>query len=318
METQIPWEATRLRYDAPAAALSHESDANGSGPFGLDQRAAGCETDPLGTSQDVAILVVSCDAYHDLWAPFFHCFFKYFPDCPYPVFLGSNTITHPDSRISALLVGPDIDYSSNLMKMLQAIDHDWVILWIDDRFIARHVDAARLARCIQQVQEQRGVYAKLVANNPFARKANASQVLGEIPPGEPYRVSITVGLWQKRALEQLLHHGESAWELEYAGSARSNGISGKFFSVAAQFRHDPPIVDEHIIIKGQVARPARRFLEQEGLLRACQSHRQIQTWRSALYVRLFVGFRLAMLRVGLDDAFKPIWRAVRYLKGLRK
>jgi hypothetical protein len=267
-------------------------------------------------TQDVAILVVSCDAYQDLWRPFFHCFFKYWPDCPFPVFLGANTLTYEEPRISMIRVGPDIDYSSNLMKMLEVIDQDWVILWIEDRFLARPVNTARVSFCIREVQEQQCAYGKLVANYPFARNANASAILGQIPPGEPYRVSITVGLWRKRILKQLLRQGESAWDLEHAGSIRSNAIPQKFLSVTARMRHDPPIVDEHIIIKGRVTRSARRFLDRQGI-GDLQGNRETQTLRSALYVRVFVGLRLAMLRMGLDKAFKPLWQIVRYLKTFR-
>ena len=34
-----------------------------------------------------AILIVSCDKYSDLWDPFFKLFFKFWPDCPFNIYL---------------------------------------------------------------------------------------------------------------------------------------------------------------------------------------------------------------------------------------
>ena len=49
--------------------------------------------------EDPAILVVSFDAYQDLWPVFFQAFFKYWPDCPYRVYLGANTATYVHPRV---------------------------------------------------------------------------------------------------------------------------------------------------------------------------------------------------------------------------
>ena len=73
--------------------------------------------DKINNKNDVTILVVSCDKYKDLWIPFFHCFFKYWSDCPYPVFLASNDLEYSDPRVKTILIGPDKDYSSNLLAI---------------------------------------------------------------------------------------------------------------------------------------------------------------------------------------------------------
>ena len=42
-------------------------------------------------NNNICVLIMSCDSYEDLWVPFFHFFDKYWPDCPYPIFLATNT-----------------------------------------------------------------------------------------------------------------------------------------------------------------------------------------------------------------------------------
>ena len=57
--------------------------------------------------QDMCILVVSCDKYADCWTPFSDCMRKFWPDCPYPVYLctesgepemGQCTVRYSTSR----------------------------------------------------------------------------------------------------------------------------------------------------------------------------------------------------------------------------
>jgi hypothetical protein len=42
-------------------------------------------------SNDLSILVNSCDSYDDLWEPYFSLFHVQWADCPYPVYLNTET-----------------------------------------------------------------------------------------------------------------------------------------------------------------------------------------------------------------------------------
>lgn len=236
---------------------------------------------------DIAILVVSCDSYQDLWDPFFLCFFKYWPDCPYPVFLGANTASYPDDRVQTILIGPDIDYSSNLLKMLHNIQEEWVILWIEDRILSAPVETTRLSNLIQSAQRRGAGYLKLIANHPFAWTEDKTEQIGEIPQGDRYRVSITVALWQKPVLLQLLCPGETAWELERMGSERSNNLDAKFFCLTPWVRSTPFISDTHLIVKGRLLRDVKPFLEHEMLLDYLR-HRKLARLRTMLYGKLYL------------------------------
>mgnify|MGYP000386006003 FL=1 len=94
------------------------------------------------------ILVVSCDAYKDLWPAYFHSLFKYWPDCPYQICLGSNESEFPDSRVKPIMIGPDKEYSSNLLEMLKRVESSWIILWIEDLFISKKIDTNYISKLV--------------------------------------------------------------------------------------------------------------------------------------------------------------------------
>ncbi len=234
---------------------------------------------------NIPILVVSCDAYSDVWHPFFHCFFKNWQDCPFPIYLVSNTLTYPDSRVSPLLVGQDIDYSSNLIKALSMIPQEWVIFWVDDRPPAKTVDTSRLIKLIELAQAKDAGYLRLLPRNPPALIDN--EEIGEVPKGSRYRVSMTVALWKKSTFLKVLKAGESAWDIEKRGGVqRANQIDDKFYSLPISIRANPPLVDVHIISKGRLIRRGVDHLKKEGLIKYLEN-RLVTSFVRNLYIESY-------------------------------
>lgn len=113
-------------------------------------------------SASTALLVVSCDAYQDLWGPFFTLLFRYWPDCPYRVFLGSNDAIYPDRRVAPLAIGEDRNWSSNLLKMLELIPSDGVLLLQEDFLIDRPVQTERITQLIGYAEVKQAACLRLM------------------------------------------------------------------------------------------------------------------------------------------------------------
>ncbi len=237
------------------------------------------------STSGVSVLVVSCDRYASLWAPFFRTFFKYWPDCPYPVFLGCGELLAPDPRVTTLATGEDIDYSTNLLAMLRRIPSEWVIFWVEDRMVSGRVDTAKVAELVAAAQEQGAAYLKLIPEHPLAY-GERERDWGPVPPGTVYRISMTVCLWRKSALERILRPGDNAWQIEKLGSGRSAGLAEPFLALSPALRRRPPIPHEHVVIKGRLFRRVLGFLRREQLEELRQAW-PLQSWRNAAYVVLY-------------------------------
>src|SRR3989339_886140 len=85
-------------------------------------------------SKELSILFLSCDKYQDLWKPLFHCVHKYFSQSKYPMYLGSNTEVYKDKSVTTLLSGPDKDWSTSFLAILDQIHTQYILLWLDDMF----------------------------------------------------------------------------------------------------------------------------------------------------------------------------------------
>lgn len=222
-----------------------------------------------GSTPDVGVLIVSWDGYADLWGPLFHFFFRHWSDCPFPVYLGTNSRTFHDPRVRPVLIGEEVDYCSNLSAMLRQLPHRWVIPWVEDFIPCARVDSKRIRTIIDHAAMNGIDYANLVALPhevaPMFAGPAVVDTLGEMPADAPYRASMGVGLWRREALRRLLVPGETAWDLERIGSRRSAELGFRCLCTTVSKSHDPPVKVVNGIERGRWTQRAADLLRAEGM-----------------------------------------------------
>jgi len=238
---------------------------------------------------DLAVLVVSCDAYSDLWSPFFSCLHQFWPDCPYPIYLGSNTKRYEDGRVKTICVGVDRDYSSNLLTMLREIPQQWVLIFVEDVFISSPVDTKRLDEILTVCRKDDighfQVLSRHFNQNSVLPHSRCGSFIGiELPIGVPYRVSMSVALWQKETLIEIVQPGESAWELELYGTARSFRSKKRFVLISSKC---PPLFKwVHGVVKRKWTREAAAFVRTRKIV-IDETYRPVQHFGSHTYAVVY-------------------------------
>ena len=194
----------------------------------------------LGPS-DVAICVLSCDPYSDLWQPFFTLFWRYWPDCPFPVYLTSNTREYADPRVKTILVGAELrDWSGSLARTLQQVESRYVLLTLEDFFFQYPVPVELLNDAVSGFVRLNGRMLRLTPRPGPDQPVAGQTLFGGVLPGSPYRVSAQAALWRRDELQWLLREGESIWEFELAGSKRSAQHPEGYFAATSPllpYRH---------------------------------------------------------------------------------
>ncbi len=208
-------------------------------------------------ANDPAVVVVSCDAYADLWPAFFTAFWRFWPSCRYPVYLVANHRQYEDARVTTIRLGADASWSTNVLNALQRVPASRVLMMLEDLIIRQPVSAERLARVLEWAAASGADYVKLRRQEPWLEPVNG--LVGRISPHSPYRVSTVCSLWRKAALKAALRAGESAWEFEIQGSARMRSEDG-FYCVR---RECLPVMN--CVIRGRWSRSALRRAGQMNL-----------------------------------------------------
>jgi hypothetical protein len=213
------------------------------------------------------ILVISCDAYVDLWRPFFTIFRRNWPDCPFPLYLGANHLRYDDPRVVTLAVGDDVSWASNVSLMLARIDAEQVILFLEDFFLEEPVNTRGIQRLVDIAFSERLGCLRLVAHLPLALRpvhdAPGYPDLGVIEPGTPYRVSTQVAIWRKTTLQRLLIPGANAWEFEVLASTLSARLRERLWGVK-----QTAIQYDQVVDKGRWKPKGRRMLHEAGVVAA--------------------------------------------------
>ena len=268
-------------------------------------------SNPAANTSQVAVLVVSCDKYCALWEPFFTFLDRYWPDCPYPVFLLTNHKQWSHRGVTTLRVGPDVAWSNSLRLAVERMDVPYVLTIQDDFLLEARVSTPAIVRAVNELQERGGAYLRLVPTSvPWWRwMRTPGPVLCISRPHAPYRISNQASVWDSRALLRLLRPGESPWEMEVHGSERSSEDMGTYFSATS------PLLRYHghgAVIRGKWSRRAARRCRKAGVWGPGRPVESIlETWRQAA---VDAAFNIAM-------ALAPylLWRLTlaRYGAGIR-
>lgn len=204
-----------------------------------------------------AILVVSCDNYSDLWEPFFKLFWRFWPDCPFKVYLLSNNKKADIPGVDNLFVGDDVSWSDNLKIALKQIHEEYLLMFIDDLFLFDYVKSNKVNKVLEWMSKSCANYVRM---NPTQKPDKPfNEVVGIVSKGTIYRASTVMSVWKKSILQELLKSGENAWEFEVYGTIRSDRYDG-FYSTWEDFF---PVVNG--VIKGKWQRSAVRKLKSLGI-----------------------------------------------------
>ena len=186
------------------------------------------------------VLVSSCDKYSDLWRPLFNLFYKYWPDCTYPVFLITEEKKIEIDGVKSLSLGKNKDWSSLILDSLGVVESPYVLLMLEDFFIRRNVDSTKIDELLELMEQDNISMLRLIPRPGPSVKVVGEDRYGAISANAPYRVSTQAALWRVDILKALLKIGESAWEFEINGTVRSEkyrGFVSVYNSVIPYYHH---------------------------------------------------------------------------------
>lgn len=173
-------------------------------------------------TKNISILINSCDKYSDVWEIFFPLFFKYWPDCPWQVYLGSNEKAYNHPRVKTICVGKDKSWAESAYLMLEGIPTDNILFFLDDFFIFWKVNTIEVLHYYDSFLKLDANCLRL-RNSPVINNiVDGYEDIVEREKGEFNRVALDVAFWKKSTFMALLKPGESPWEMEKEGSKRSN------------------------------------------------------------------------------------------------
>ena len=179
--------------------------------------------------QDIslAILVLSCDKYADLWDGFFYQFEKNF-NLDVPVYFASNTkIPNIDFPLKMILTGDEVSWGSNFKKVLKKLNERYILITLEDLYLDSKFSINLFNEVMDFIRVSPVAVKHLKYSGVIHGEEMVSDHISKLPIGLPYRVTLC-GIWDREYLLSFIEDSENPWQFEVNGSARDSIAEGYY------------------------------------------------------------------------------------------
>jgi hypothetical protein len=226
-------------------------------------------------SRPYSVIVNSCDAFEDCWAPFFLLLKKYWPSLQAPIFLNTEQKSWQCEQFDVICTQVErkekrrLSWSECLIKALDQLDSPLVLYFQEDYFIHRPVDVGTVERAIEYMlsntEVQRIALTKYYGSGPI--KNYKEDWLKILDKNARYRISTQASLWRVNNFKSYLDAKENGWMFEIFGTWRAQKRLDYFLVALSDKFQDSAAIDYvHTgIIKGQWHQEMKSVFAENGV-----------------------------------------------------
>ncbi|MBI3366404.1 hypothetical protein HY041_02125 [Candidatus Roizmanbacteria bacterium] len=174
--------------------------------------------------------------------------------------MGSNYKKYDSNDCTnSILIGEDLGWAAGVLKMLDYLESDYIILFLEDFFLNKSVDTKKILELLNITRNNQVGCFRLVSASqlsfPPTLPINDFPGLGVIVPGDLNRVSTQVAIWKTDTLRKLLNPSFNAWQFEEIGTTLSEEMPDLFWGT-----YHPVILYDQCVEKGKWKPEGLRYL----------------------------------------------------------
>lgn len=261
--------------------------------------------------EKLAIFVLSCDAYSDLWNDFFNLRDKYWSDCPYRWHLVTESLDYNRDGVEVIKCGSELNWAGRLRFAVNSVKAQYYGIFLEDFFITEKIDNEIISNLIDVMDK----YCVTFLNTSdvfynilgMKEKSYVAAHLIMIPKDRLYGVSTEAAIWERDYLLKKLGTGDySAWqfEIDRVNEAKSSEGLGGFNLCDDRMPFHVSI--EPVVIQGKIYPAARKFFKKQGY--------EFLTMRENMSCKQVFFYNLKMRMANIKYGKKAIkWLATKFL-----
>lgn len=171
---------------------------------------------------NLAIVGIFWDGYYDLWEDFLELKERYWPNCPYPLYIVNQSKRLQFDKqydVTVINAGGDAEYSRKVQVALQTIHADFFLLLLDDFFFSEKLEGAVLNKQISFMKDNDLLYYSMPLKE-FANTWRGSAYKGQkgilnMRKSAEYTVCCQPAIWERSFLNKCIGDGNyNAWVFE--------------------------------------------------------------------------------------------------------
>lgn len=216
----------------------------------------------------LAILVLSCDKYCDLWDDFFNLKDKFWSDCPYKCYLATDSKDYHREGIDVICFGNIRTWSMCAAKAIEQIKEPYIALFLEDAFIYKKIDTSIIDENLNLFIDRKMDFLTMERNRmrkKFKSGDEAAPHIWRIDRHQKYGIDTSAAIWDKEFLRKALEKEDcNAWQFEvnYCKEAESEeGLQGEIFFDDRQPFNISPV---EVVQLGKLSTDAIKFFHKLG------------------------------------------------------
>lgn len=190
----------------------------------------------MGLSEKMAIVVVSCDKYSDLWDDMFNLLDIHWPDRPYKTYLTTDSKPYEREGVEVLHFGDIRQWMVCTRTALEMINTEYVLFLLEDYFIIKDIDTKQIEEDLEFMEQYHADFLNM-CQRPYYLVENDSKFVTKdiriIPNNTRYGIDTAGAIWRRQFfLDQLRRKDDDAWGFEamlVKDSQSPQGAPGKLY-----------------------------------------------------------------------------------------
>ncbi len=266
-----------------------------------------------------AVYVASCDSYADLCPGFFNAFQRYWPDCEYSVYLGSDHTPCNLAHATPLLSDVGNIWSLRVRDHLRCIKEPYVLFMLEDFFIRKPVDTGMVREALRFAQAEDAGLVRLIPRPGPNSTINNHDWIGECVGCYPYRICTQASIWNRTYLIQLLSESESIWQFEHNVQKRSIASQKRIYAAQVDVIPYRGVLFHHVVEKGRWIPTEYLKFRIAGIQgKACRPHLSVMQFLSLAFAELLHKFTSTLFGTKSSKVYKlakkmlPNWLLAKY------
>jgi hypothetical protein len=242
-------------------AINSAERSTENAPFtGYGPRAKVSEIPTLHAPR-IAVFISCSDSRHDVLERVLPSILKFWPDCPYPIFVGTNSPLDKWPNVTSLLAKPQ-GWRAECLTQVARIQATHLIVILDDFLFQGPVDQDLLSVLVSKVTESSIAYLRLLPMGKSLRQRvtgtrnHTAEQVQRIEPGRPFYSCLQIAIWKKQHFESMLKLQGSIWDFEHQRIPKVDHYS---------INGPSPFAYRHIVEKGRWLPDAKSLLRGAGL-----------------------------------------------------
>lgn len=220
-------------------------------------------------TNDVAIVVFTFDGYSDIWGIFFTLLKKNWIDLPFHIYTTGKTDEIKYENITYIETQMSMNWTQRLNDTLTNIHEKYVILLLEDFFIASKVNNNLVIDVIKYIKSHNIMYYKFKLPDfslAYGKEIRIDKHRFKIDKMRKYGISIQPSIWNKKYLKSLIEKIDlNAWEFErYLNDIKPIDDKEEITHV---FDNRNLFNIEHALIKGRFTRKGYKLIKNEKLIK---------------------------------------------------